>query len=53
MKHVVIAASFFLSFALFLSSSFAETAKDLVGTWKYVVNETTKQDGSKVDTYGK
>ncbi|HEX5455432.1 MAG TPA: lipocalin-like domain-containing protein [Stellaceae bacterium] len=53
MKAVVAAASLFLSFVLFLPSSFAETAKDLVGTWKYVVNQTTKQDGSKVETYGK
>lgn len=36
-----------------LSSASAETARDLVGTWKFVVNETTRQDGSKFDTYGK
>jgi hypothetical protein len=50
MKYFAIAL--FASLIVSLPSS-AETAKDLVGTWKYVVNETTRQDVSKVDTYGK
>ena len=50
MKYFAIAL--FAALIVSLPSS-AETAKDLVGTWKFVVNETTRQDGSKVDTYGK
>lgn len=52
MKHSAIAISLLASLIISLPAS-AETAKDLVGTWKYVVNETTNKDGSKVDTYGK
>ena len=31
----------------------AQSAKDIVGTWKFVVNETTRADGTKFDTYGR
>ena len=30
----------------------AQPAKDIVGTWRFVVNETTGADGTKVNTYG-
>lgn len=53
MRCLAVAIIFFASFTATLSSAFAETAKDLVGTWRFVVNETTRQDGSKFDTYGK
>lgn len=53
MRRLVVAVVVFASLTGTLSSASAETAKDLVGTWKFVVNETTRQDGSKFDTYGK
>lgn len=53
MRCLTVAILLFASFTATLSSASAETAKDLVGTWKFVVNETTQQDGSKFDTYGK
>jgi len=53
MRCFAVAIFVFASLAATLSPAFAETAKDLVGTWKYVVNETTRQDGSRVDTFGK
>ena len=42
----------FASFFLGVSNASAQSAKDLVGTWKFVVNETTRADGTKFDTYG-
>lgn len=30
----------------------ADAAKDIVGTWSFIVNETTNADGTKVNTYG-
>lgn len=30
----------------------AQSAKDIVGSWGFVLNETTKADGTKVNTYG-
>lgn len=53
MKSFVVAVALFASFMGFLPSASAETAKDLVGTWQFTVNETTNKDGSKFDTYGK
>ena len=53
MKYFAIIIPLFASLAFSLPSASAETAKDLVGTWKFTVNETTRQDGSKFDTYGK
>jgi hypothetical protein len=52
MKPVAVAATLFALFFLSLTSASAQTAKDIVGTWRFVVNETTRQDGSKFDTYG-
>lgn len=53
MKSFVVAVALFASFMGSLPSASAETAKDLVGTWQFTVNETTNKDGSKFDTYGK
>ena len=53
MKFVTIATCLIVSFVSSLPSATAETAKGLVGTWRFAVNETTRQDGSKFDTYGK
>lgn len=53
MKYFAIAISLFVSLIVSLPSASADTAKDLVGTWKFVVNKTTRRDGSKFDTYGK
>lgn len=53
MRHFAVAISLFASFILSLPSASAQTAKDLVGTWRFVVNETVYQDGKKIDTYGK
>lgn len=53
MSFMAIAASLIVSFVLSLPSASAETARDLVGTWRFIVNETTTQDGSKFDTYSK
>lgn len=30
----------------------AQSSKDIVGSWGFLLNETTKADGTKVDTYG-
>ena len=35
-----------------LDAAFAQTAKDLVGTWLNVSNVNVRQDGSRVDTFG-
>lgn len=53
MKYFAIAISLFVSLIVSFPSASADTAKDLVGTWKFVVNKTTRRDGSKFDTYGK
>jgi hypothetical protein len=53
MKSFAAATALGLSFMLSIPAAWAGPAKDLVGTWKYVLNETTQPDGSKVDTYGK
>lgn len=53
MRCLAVAVVLFSSLAGVVPSASAETAKDLVGTWKFVVNVTTRQDGSKFDTYGK
>lgn len=53
MKLLAAATTLALSFMLSMSAASAGSGKDLVGTWKYVVNETTRPDGSKVDTYGR
>jgi hypothetical protein len=36
----------------FTSSAFAQTAKDLVGTWTSVSNVGIEQDGSRADIFG-
>ncbi len=33
-------------------SAHAQSAKNIVGTWSFIVNETTNADGTKVNTYG-
>jgi Lipocalin-like domain len=33
-------------------AAFAQTAKDLVGSWSMLSNETTRPDGTKVPTWG-
>lgn len=33
-------------------AAFAQTAKDLVGSWSMLSNETTRPDGTKVATWG-
>lgn len=53
MNYFAIAIPLFASLIAALPAASAETAKDLVGTWKFTVNETTNKDGSKFDTYGK
>ncbi|WP_298253597.1 lipocalin-like domain-containing protein [Bradyrhizobium sp.] len=30
----------------------AQSSKDIVGSWGFLLNETTKADGTRVDTYG-
>ena len=38
---------------LFVTGSEAQSSKeDIVGTWSFVKNETTRADGTKFDTYG-
>ena len=37
---------------VFAPNSRAESSNDLVGSWRFVTNETTRPDGSKFDTYG-
>src|SRR5690348_8339680 len=53
MKSFTAATFFTLSFILPASAPPAASAKGIVATWKYVLTETTRPDGSKVDTYGK
>lgn len=33
-------------------ASRAQSSKDIVGSWGFVVNETTNPDGTKINTYG-
>jgi hypothetical protein len=53
MRYLAVAFVLLASLAGTAPPASAETAKDLVGTWKFTLNETTRQDGSKFDTYGK
>src|SRR6516225_103868 len=41
-----------LGLALLPGSAFAQTAKDLVGTWKMVTNINTAPDGRKSESFG-
>src|SRR5215204_5010171 len=41
-----------LTFCLGASSSTAQTAKDLVGTWSFVTIDTTSADGTKGQPFG-
>ena len=52
MKYFAAIMVFYASLIFSVPSASAQTAKDIVGTWKFVVNETTYQDGRKLDTYG-
>jgi hypothetical protein len=36
----------------FAPCSSAQASKDIVGSWGFLVNETTRADGTKFDTYG-
>ena len=38
--------------AAFTTSAFAQTAKDIVGTWNYVSAETVAPDGKRTPTFG-
>ena len=33
-------------------SAKAQSAKDIVGSWSFLLNETTNADGTKINTYG-
>jgi hypothetical protein len=41
-----------LSFCSFSLSAKAQSSKDIVGSWSFLINETTNADGTKVNTYG-
>jgi hypothetical protein len=39
--------------AVLSGTAFAQSAKDLIGTWQHVANVNTSADGQKSDTFGK
>ncbi|MEI9925831.1 MAG: lipocalin-like domain-containing protein [Bradyrhizobium sp.] len=41
-----------LSFLVLGPAAKAQSSKDIVGSWSFLVNETTNADGTKVNTYG-
>ena len=41
-----------LSLCTFDLSANAQSSKDVVGSWSFLVNETTNADGTKINTYG-
>jgi hypothetical protein len=41
-----------LSLCAFGASAKAQSSKDIVGSWSFLVNETTNADGTKINTYG-
>lgn len=49
-RRVVIAAT--AGFLLTCVTAQAQSDRDIVGTWAFLVNETTRPDGTKFDTYG-
>ena len=53
MNRTILLAAIALSLGVALpDSAFAQTAKDLVGTWMNVSNVNIRQDGSKVELFG-
>src|ERR1700710_253874 len=41
-----------LSLCAIVPSAKAQSSKDIVGSWSFLVNETTNADGTKINTYG-
>ncbi len=54
MKNSILVLCFSVFFLSLMNSvpAAAQPAKEIVGTWSFVVNETTNADGTKVNTYG-
>ena len=47
-----ILAFFILAIFCLPTGAKAQSSRDIVGSWGFILNETTKADGTKVDTYG-